>query len=245
MATARSLTSTRAIGGDDSESACGAGDSQNVRHCAADAKVAAEIEQEAANSPIRSQCNVTCPLDDLSLGDGIETEWAIREPPRHVRGRVEPPGRLRPSEPESARSSSGVGSRSRFSAARQSRERSSTLGSKAPPLRGPPPIAGREHLEQLARKPDRPSPGGLPAAELASCIVTAVDPCEPIDLVEHPRLGPSALSQIVGQNAQLQRGSQNILIKERVLLRGSSRQGGGKRAQEQEQRTSTSCAEGA
>ena len=54
-------------------------------------------------------------------------------------------------------SSAAVGSRSALAAVDQSRESTSTLGSKAPPLSVSPAIAGREQLEELGERLHRPS----------------------------------------------------------------------------------------
>ena len=59
---------------------------------AADAEVAADVEQQAADAAAPVQRGLAGPLDDVALGDRVEAERAVRQALGGAGRRVEPPG---------------------------------------------------------------------------------------------------------------------------------------------------------
>ena len=69
-------------------------DAEGARGLAADAKIAANVQQQAVQASAWHQRGSTGAIDDISLGDGIEAERAIGQPLDRVHARCDTPGRL-------------------------------------------------------------------------------------------------------------------------------------------------------
>ena len=205
----------------------GRDDADGARGIAADAEVAADVEQEAVNAAARVERQGGGALDDGALGDGIEAERAGREPNRRAARGIEPPGG--PAQQGERRIALGVGGEA---VQRRRRDQSCvstcTRGSKVPPLRACQSSQASRHVEQLGRNGHwaQRRGGCLPAAELAGRVVAAEDGAGAIDFAEHAVLGPAGGLESVGPDLQLEGGPHHVLVIECEVFRGTGRPSG-------------------
>ncbi len=129
----------------------GRGEAERPRCLATDAKVAANVQQQTVYAAAGVQGRSAGAIDDITLGDRIEAERAVGQPPDRVRPRSDPPGRTIQERPRHGQFGI-VGRMARLSARDQSRVRISTRGSNAPPLSLVHDVASRENLEELGRE---------------------------------------------------------------------------------------------
>ena len=92
VATERSLILMKIRGSLDSESAQGATIPIGAGEVAADSQVAADVQKNALTS-LLCQRRFACPAHDITLGDSVQADRAIRKTLGRASGRVELPGR--------------------------------------------------------------------------------------------------------------------------------------------------------
>ena len=162
MDMARSLTSIRAIGSLDSESAQGAA-MPSMREASPETPRSPPTFSSRPCSPRSGTRAAAQALDDVSLGDGIEAERAIAQPLDRVQAGPTRHAGWVEALALAAASSAASGTRP-LAAARDQRRETSTLGSKACAAVSPG-VACREHFEEFRRDAHRSSGSGLPPAD--------------------------------------------------------------------------------